>query len=79
MIVVIILYIIYFCASTVGGLHRFPPKVQQETKASSNRKQKQSKAGVHLGVTPAILRARYNLTATDVGKAHNNSQAVAQV
>ncbi|XP_027130578.1 tripeptidyl-peptidase 1 [Larimichthys crocea] len=62
----------------VGGLHRFPPKVQQETKASSNRKQKQSKAGVHLGVTPAILRARYNLTATDVGKAHNNSQAVAQ-
>ncbi|TKS86615.1 Tripeptidyl-peptidase 1 [Collichthys lucidus] len=62
----------------VGGLHRFPPKVQQQTKASSDRKQKQSKAGVHLGVTPAILRARYNLTAADVGRARNNSQAVAQ-
>lgn len=30
-------------------------------------------------MTPAILRARYNLTAADVGVAHNNSQAVAQV
>ncbi|XP_035529469.1 tripeptidyl-peptidase 1 [Morone saxatilis] len=58
----------------VGGLHRLPPKGLQD---SSNRKQK-SKAGVHLGVTPAILRARYNLTATDVGTAQNNSQAVAQ-
>uniref|UniRef100_A0A8C9XGY3 Tripeptidyl-peptidase 1 n=1 Tax=Sander lucioperca TaxID=283035 RepID=A0A8C9XGY3_SANLU len=62
----------------VGGLHRLPPKGQDLNKASSNRKQKQSKAGVHLGVTPAILRARYNLTATDVGTAQNNSQAVAQ-
>ncbi|XP_051237387.1 tripeptidyl-peptidase 1 [Dicentrarchus labrax] len=58
----------------VGGLHRLPPRGLQD---SSNRKQK-SKAGVHLGVTPAILRARYNLTATDVGTAQNNSQAVAQ-
>ncbi|XP_074517378.1 tripeptidyl-peptidase 1 [Sebastes fasciatus] len=62
----------------VGGLHRLPPKAQDLSKASSNRKQKQSKTGVHLGVTPAILRARYNLTATDVGTAQNNSQAVAQ-
>lgn len=68
-----------FCVSTVGGLHRLPPKAQDLSKASSNRKQKQSKTGVHLGVTPAILRARYNLTATDVGTAQNNSQAVAQV
>ncbi|XP_070698766.1 tripeptidyl-peptidase 1 [Pempheris klunzingeri] len=62
----------------VGGLHRLPPKGQDLSKASSNRKQRQSEAGVHLGVTPAILRARYNLTATDVGTAQNNSQAVAQ-
>lgn len=60
----------------VGGLHRLPPKRQQElSKASSNRRQK---PGVHLGVTPAILRARYNLSTTDVGTAQNNSQAVAQ-
>ncbi|XP_036927421.1 tripeptidyl-peptidase 1 [Acanthopagrus latus] len=60
----------------VGGLHRLPPKAQQEpSKASSNKRQK---PGIHLGVTPAILRARYNLSATDVGAAQNNSQAVAQ-
>ncbi|XP_026195627.1 tripeptidyl-peptidase 1 [Anabas testudineus] len=57
----------------VGGLHRFPPKGQ-----IFSREQKRSKAGVHLGVTPAVLRARYNLTAADVGTAQNNSQAVAQ-
>ncbi|XP_071355152.1 tripeptidyl-peptidase 1 [Trachinotus anak] len=57
----------------VGGLHRLPPKGQD-----LNKEQKQSKEGVHLGVTPAILRARYNLTAADVGTAQNNSQAVAQ-
>lgn len=61
-----------FC-STVGGLHRFPPKGQ------APKKQKQTNAEVHLGVTPSVLRARYNLTATDVGTAQNNSQAVAQV
>lgn len=67
----------HFCDSTVGGLHRLPPKAQQEpSKASSNKRQK---PGIHLGVTPAILRARYNLSATDVGAAQNNSQAVAQV
>ncbi|KAM9341285.1 LOW QUALITY PROTEIN: tripeptidyl-peptidase 1 [Symphorus nematophorus] len=63
----------------VGGLHRLPPRGQQDlSKASSNRKQKHLKEEVHLGVTPAILRERYNLTATDVGTAQNNSQAVAQ-
>ncbi|XP_076604465.1 tripeptidyl-peptidase 1 isoform X1 [Chaetodon auriga] len=63
----------------VGGLHRLPPKGQEDFgKASSSRRQKQSNAGLHLGVTPAILRERYNLTAADVGTAKNNSQAVAQ-
>uniref|UniRef100_A0A4W6FQY7 Tripeptidyl-peptidase 1 n=1 Tax=Lates calcarifer TaxID=8187 RepID=A0A4W6FQY7_LATCA len=57
----------------VGGLHRFPPKGQDLRK-----EQKSSKEGIHLGVTPVILRTRYNLTAADVGTAQNNSQAVAQ-
>uniref|UniRef100_A0A665VYV7 Tripeptidyl-peptidase 1 n=1 Tax=Echeneis naucrates TaxID=173247 RepID=A0A665VYV7_ECHNA len=57
----------------VGGLHRLPPKGQE-----LSQEQKQSKEGLHLGVTPAILRTRYNLTAADVGTAQNNSQAVAQ-
>ncbi|XP_069008365.1 tripeptidyl-peptidase 1 [Embiotoca jacksoni] len=57
----------------VGGLHRLPPKGQD-----LDKKPQPSKAGLHLGVTPAILRARYNLTATDVGSTQNNSQAVAQ-
>lgn len=65
---------ILFCSSVVGGLHRVPPKGKD-----ANRKRPRSKAGVHLGVTPAVLRTRYNLTATDVGSAENNSQAVAQV
>ncbi|KAM9842819.1 tripeptidyl-peptidase 1 [Aulostomus maculatus] len=59
----------------IGGLHRFPPKGQQP---SSKRTQTLFKAGLHLGVTPDVLRARYNLTAADVGAAQNNSQAVAQ-
>ncbi|XP_037342379.2 tripeptidyl-peptidase 1 [Pungitius pungitius] len=62
----------------VGGLHRLPPTGQDLRKASPNRKQKRSTAGLHLGVTPPILRARYNLTTADVGTAQNNSQAVAQ-
>ncbi|GAA6213548.1 tripeptidyl-peptidase 1-like isoform X1 [Lates japonicus] len=57
----------------VGGLHRLPPKGQDLRK-----EQKPSKEGIHLGVTPVILRTRYNLTAADVGTAQNNSQAVAQ-
>ncbi|XP_041668933.1 tripeptidyl-peptidase 1 [Cheilinus undulatus] len=59
----------------VGGLHRLPPKRQDLTRG---RMHKESKPGLHLGVTPAILRGHYNLTAADVGKAKNNSQAVAQ-
>ncbi|KAM6969682.1 tripeptidyl-peptidase 1 isoform 2-T2 [Tautogolabrus adspersus] len=59
----------------VGGLHRLPPKGQNLIRG---RTHKRSKEGMHLGVTPAVLRARYNMTATDVGTAQNNSQAVAQ-
>jgi len=61
-------------APPVGGLHRLPPKGKD-----LDEKRQRSKAGLHLGVTPAILRARYNLTAADVGSVQNNSQAVAQV
>ena len=61
---------------TVGGLHRLPPRGQDVASHGRNR---HPKAGLHLGVTPAILRARYNLTASDVGSSQNNSQAVAQV
>uniref|UniRef100_A0A1A8H2D3 Tripeptidyl-peptidase 1 n=1 Tax=Nothobranchius korthausae TaxID=1143690 RepID=A0A1A8H2D3_9TELE len=57
----------------VGGLHRLPP-----TKKDGNRKQQKFKREVHLGVTPAILRERYNLTAADVGSDRDNRQAVAQ-
>ncbi|XP_033843553.1 tripeptidyl-peptidase 1 [Periophthalmus magnuspinnatus] len=60
----------------VGGVHRFPPKVQDITHSSSQSKR--FEAGLHLGVTPSILRQRYNLSSSDVGGAHNNSQAVAQ-
>lgn len=68
-------WIFFLCvyASAVGGLHRLPPKGLDLSK-----KQK-SKAGFHLGVTPAVLRTRYNLTSADVGSVQNNSQAVAQV
>ncbi|CAL8286887.1 unnamed protein product [Lota lota] len=59
----------------VGGLHRLPPRGQD---VASRGKNSHGKAGIHLGVTPAILRARYNLTVSDVGSAQNNSQAVAQ-
>ncbi|KAK2891802.1 tripeptidyl-peptidase 1 [Channa argus] len=57
----------------VGGLHRLPPRRQV-----LSMEQKHSKPGLHLGVTPYVLRERYNLTASDVGTAQNNSQAVAQ-
>ncbi|XP_030575450.1 tripeptidyl-peptidase 1 isoform X2 [Archocentrus centrarchus] len=57
----------------VGGLHRLPPK-----RLDLTSKHQQSMEGFHLGVTPDILRTRYNLTSADVGSAQNNSQAVAQ-
>ncbi|CAL1575111.1 unnamed protein product [Knipowitschia caucasica] len=60
----------------VGGVHRFPPKEQDLP--LSPPQPKPSEVGVHLGVTPSILRQRYNLSSSDVGGASNNSQAVAQ-
>uniref|UniRef100_A0A674NNT0 Tripeptidyl peptidase I n=1 Tax=Takifugu rubripes TaxID=31033 RepID=A0A674NNT0_TAKRU len=62
----------------VGGLHRFPLKQQQDVRSYFKREQNNVKAKIHLGVTPSVLRARYNLTSADVGQAQNNSQAVAQ-
>lgn len=61
----------------VGGLHRLPPKGKHDSGATPSKPNK--KVGIHFGVTPSILRARYNLTAADVGGVQNNSQAVAQV
>lgn len=60
----------------VAGLHRFPP-------LSSPRQRPEPQGvgtvGLHLGVTPSVLRQRYNLTAQDVGSGTtNNSQACAQ-
>ncbi|XP_055453407.1 tripeptidyl-peptidase 1 [Psammomys obesus] len=60
----------------VGGLHRFPP-------TSSLRQRPEPRGvesvGLHLGVTPSVLRQRYNLTVQDVGSGTtNNSQACAQ-
>ncbi|KAK7904366.1 hypothetical protein WMY93_016973 [Mugilogobius chulae] len=60
----------------VGGVHRFPPEAQDLTHGST--KSQRSEASLHLGVTPSILRQRYNLSTSDVGVASNNSQAVAQ-
>ncbi|KAM6973245.1 tripeptidyl-peptidase 1 [Aplochiton taeniatus] len=62
----------------VGGVHRFPHKRRSFSKGLLNRKPNISKPGFHLGVTPSILRTRYNLSDADVGSAQNNSQAVAQ-
>ncbi|XP_077155116.1 tripeptidyl-peptidase 1 [Ranitomeya variabilis] len=60
----------------VGGLHRFP----KERKVLRRGKGAEDNVTVefHLGVTPSILRQRYNLSASDVGTHPNNSQACAQ-
>ncbi|KAK6481538.1 tripeptidyl-peptidase 1-like [Huso huso] len=60
----------------VGGVHRFPDSKVALRRTWANRKKQ--KAEFHLGVSPSILRQRYNLTASDVGSSQNNSQAVAQ-
>ncbi|XP_006885517.1 PREDICTED: tripeptidyl-peptidase 1 [Elephantulus edwardii] len=60
----------------VGGLHRFPP-----TSSLRQRPEPQvtGTVGFHMGVTPSVIRERYNLTAQDVGSGTtNNSQACAQ-
>ncbi|MBN3324144.1 TPP1 peptidase, partial [Atractosteus spatula] len=60
----------------VGGLHRFPAATEALSRAWANQERRE--AGFHLGVTPAVLRKRYNLTRSDIGSGQNNSQAVAQ-
>ncbi|XP_073725785.1 tripeptidyl-peptidase 1 [Misgurnus anguillicaudatus] len=58
----------------VGGVHRFPPRGRDFSKSLEEK----PSAWYHLGVTPSVIRSRYNLTSKDVGTASNNSQAVAQ-
>ncbi|XP_040195850.1 tripeptidyl-peptidase 1 [Rana temporaria] len=60
----------------VGGLHRFPP-VRKSLRRREN-KVVGINEGFHLGVTPSVLRERYNLTSSDTGSHPNNSQACAQ-
>ncbi|NXQ30076.1 TPP1 peptidase, partial [Alaudala cheleensis] len=60
----------------VGGMHRFPSERKAVSRARKDPQR--ARASFHLGVTPAILRQRYNMTGGDVGLLHNNSQACAQ-
>ncbi|XP_061485286.1 tripeptidyl-peptidase 1 isoform X2 [Rhineura floridana] len=64
----------------VGGLHRFPAKRKVVSRAWTTGKlqQRSALASFHLGVTPAVIRKRYNLTDGDVGASPNSSQACAQ-
>ncbi|XP_053934882.1 tripeptidyl-peptidase 1 [Cuculus canorus] len=67
----------------VGGLHRFPAERKVVSRAWAKKeaeweRSKGARAAFHLGVTPSILRKRYNMTAEDVGQLANNSQACAQ-
>ncbi|KAH0625306.1 hypothetical protein JD844_033815 [Phrynosoma platyrhinos] len=62
---------------SVGGLHRFPPE-RKALIRSWGAEKKGSQSTFHLGVTPAVLRKRYNLTEGDVGTSPNSSQACAQ-
>ncbi|XP_048215399.1 tripeptidyl-peptidase 1 [Perognathus longimembris pacificus] len=60
----------------VGGLHRFPPTSSLRQRPGP---QVAGTVGMHLGVTPSVIRQRYNLTEKDVGSGStNNSQACAQ-
>ncbi|CAM4342712.1 unnamed protein product [Lepidochelys kempii] len=66
----------------VGGLHRFPAERKMVTRASRKEevmaRHQQRRVAFHLGVTPAVIRKRYNLTDGDIGALPNNSQACAQ-
>ncbi|XP_010226079.1 PREDICTED: tripeptidyl-peptidase 1 [Tinamus guttatus] len=67
----------------VGGLHRFPAERKVVSRAwakkeAEPRQHHGGKAAFHLGVTPSIIRKRYNMTGGDVGVLANNSQACAQ-
>ncbi|KAM4697237.1 tripeptidyl-peptidase 1 [Discoglossus pictus] len=59
----------------VGGLHRFPPETSVKRPEGEQRVRREL---IHFGVTPSILRERYNLSVTDIGTHPNNSQACAQ-
>ncbi|XP_062983381.1 tripeptidyl-peptidase 1 [Elgaria multicarinata webbii] len=65
----------------VGGLHRFPAERKVVSRAWTTQRAL-PRHGVlptfHLGVTPAVVRQRYNLTDKDVGDSQNSSQACAQ-
>ncbi|XP_067157348.1 tripeptidyl-peptidase 1 [Apteryx mantelli] len=67
----------------VGGLHRFPAerKVVSRAWAKKEAEPRQHHGGrmaFHLGVTPSVIRKRYNMTGGDIGLLPNNSQACAQ-
>lgn len=66
-----------FTLLPVGGVLRFPLSGKEISKAWAGPRR--SGKAFHLGVTPTTLRARYNLTAADIGNGANNSQAVVQV
>ncbi|NWT81720.1 TPP1 peptidase, partial [Lanius ludovicianus] len=62
----------------VGGMHRFPMERTAVSRAGARKDPRLTRALFHLGVTPAVLRQRYNMTGRDVGLLPNNSQACAQ-
>uniref|UniRef100_A0A8C4V479 Tripeptidyl-peptidase 1 n=1 Tax=Falco tinnunculus TaxID=100819 RepID=A0A8C4V479_FALTI len=67
----------------VGGLHRFPAERKAVSRAwakkgMESRQHYEGRAAFHLGVTPSIIRKRYNMTGGDIGLLPNNSQACAQ-
>ncbi|XP_075773419.1 tripeptidyl-peptidase 1 isoform X2 [Pelodiscus sinensis] len=66
----------------VGGLHRFPAQSMVVNtplgKQDMAARHQHGRAAFHLGVTPSVIRQRYNLTERDVGASPNNSQACAQ-
>ncbi|NWR59886.1 TPP1 peptidase, partial [Bucorvus abyssinicus] len=67
----------------VGGLHRFPAERTAVSRAQAGQdmasgQHRGGRAAFHLGVTPSVLRQRYNMTGADVGLLPNHSQACAQ-
>ena len=82
-------YTVSKCLDFVGGLHRFPAVEWSKPSVVDNHsKLKMSidslgkvknilDADIHVGVYPAVLRKRYNIS-DSVGSNSNNSQAVAQ-
>lgn len=66
-------------SAAVGGMHRFPAERMALSRAGAGKDSRLTRAFFHLGVTPAVLRQRYNMTGGDVGLLPNNSQACAQV